>query len=327
MSGKWTQHIKKIPNKSRKAAAAASYVLYKCIDQPLSLCNELFVSHVESAALYGAEIWGVNNIECLNSVQSGFYKRVLWASKSASHYGLLRETGSVDIKCKAQQRAILYWLKCAKDLTSPLVATCYREQIYNGHLWVNTPWALKIKEILDNILLPDLWVGDGINDRGVYKNVKSHFFAYHKKQLRTKCQLMKSLQAIPLVDADAPPPYMTLCSKEARSGLLWLWLGVWVSHKHVILDNGVRSVKCPLCLSSESARHILADCPNTQKYRIKFHVNTYDFDFQIFRNCNDVKLLENLGLYLNTVRRVRGEAIQKIRGEAIDDTLDCVCNL
>lgn len=38
MSGKWTAHINKAVVKAKKSAAAASSILYKCIDPPLKLC-------------------------------------------------------------------------------------------------------------------------------------------------------------------------------------------------------------------------------------------------------------------------------------------------
>ena len=86
MSGKWTQHIKKSQIKGRKAAAAASCILYKCLDPPIDLCHKLYVSHVESAALYGAEIWGVNNIEIMSSPERHQRKGVDLAQRARNRH-------------------------------------------------------------------------------------------------------------------------------------------------------------------------------------------------------------------------------------------------
>ena len=324
MSGKWTQHIKKSQIKGRKAAAAASCILYKCLDPPIDLCHKLYVSHVESAALYGAEIWGVNNIDIRSSVQSGFYKRVLGLAKSASHYGILRETGTVDIKCKAQLRAVLFWLKCAKDLTSPLVAMCYREQLHTGNVWVIQPWALKIKEILNRISLSDLWVGTGLNESSVIKLVKSHMVKYSYKTTLTKCTEMTSLKLLP-ADTMAPPKYMQLCNRDARSGLLWFWLGLWLTYKHSVLRSGKSVTICPLCQQIETEYH-LVNCPKTQKFRTKYKfIGTHALDLRNLRNCGDSRTLENAGFYFNVVRKMRNDALQKLKGKIIEEQNNCIC--
>jgi hypothetical protein len=118
-------------------------------------------------ALYGAEIWGVNKNLPISSFQASFYKRIFGIARSTTTCAILRETGSIDIITKARRRSLMYRLKCAKDLAPPLVVHCYRKQLKIGLAWVVTPWLIKVKDILHETGMSNLWEGQDINDKNV----------------------------------------------------------------------------------------------------------------------------------------------------------------
>jgi hypothetical protein len=72
-------------------------------------------SHVESVALYGAEVWGIEKVDKLTSVQSSLYKRILGLGRSTSHYGILRETGAIDKK-KLENAALVNLVTVSRQL-------------------------------------------------------------------------------------------------------------------------------------------------------------------------------------------------------------------
>jgi exonuclease III len=312
MSGKWTQHINKAILKAKKAAGAASSILYKCIEPPLKLCNQLYVSHVESVALYGAEIWGVENVDKTVTVQSSFYKRILCLARSTSHYGILRESGNIDIRIKAQNRSLMYWLRCAKDLAPPLVARCYREQIHQGVTWVHKPWALKIKDLLQHLSLESLWQGEGLNSTSVYTKLQTELFLRNQAYIINQCNTMSSLRTI-RTDVWGVPFFMTECNRNTRSNLLWFWLGGFITNKFVKIINDTKVATCPLCMKEETACHILLQCHVTSIHRIDIFHKINKVDLCTLRASHDISLLNALGKYISVVRAMRSEALANLR--------------
>jgi hypothetical protein len=316
MSGKWTAHINKAVVKAKKAGAAASSILFKCIDPPLQLCNQLYSSHVESVALYGADIWGLDRTDALNSVQSSFYKRVLGLARSVAHCGILRETGVIDIKSAAQCRALMYWLRCAKDLAPPLVACCYREQLRQGNTWVQRPWVMKVKDFLSQMSLAPLWHGEGLNEANIYSRLKSELYTRTITRTIFECSAMKSL-ILSQTNKWGVPPYMTLCNREQRSSLMWFWLGGFLTNKHTLYRNGTRFISCPLCKEKETARHILLECSATLTLRNAIEHSLRQFSVNQLRCTDDASFLKLFGTYMSKVRCDRNEALDKIRSQRV----------
>jgi hypothetical protein len=328
MSGIWNQHIKKCTVKAKKAVQAASSVLYKCIDPPFSLCKRLYESNVESVALYGAEIWGVNNNIPILTVQSSFYKRVLGVAKSTATCGLLKETGSVDIITKARRRALMYWLKCAKDLAPPLVAHCYREQLQIGLAWIVKPWLMKIKELMLSLGLSALWEGHGLNDPHVYGKITSVLYAKNMGEILRECDMKSSLR---LLNSKkwGTPFYVSHCNRDTRSGLLWFWLGGIFVYKHMASVNGVSIQTCPLCFDEETVSHVLFHCKKTQKLRQNMSLpQELQCDISKIYNCDNICMLNQLGRYFNKVRTMRSAALQKLadsREKGTTPAAPCKC--
>jgi hypothetical protein len=310
MSGKWTQHIKLASVKSKRALFSTSKAIYKFIEPTFEINNKLYLSTVETVALYAAEVWGVENTDLLSSTQAGYWKRTLGIASSTAHCGILKETGSVNISSKTQIRALMYWLKCAKDLAPPLVSLCYREQLQKGLAWVMVPWVYKIKNILDRNSLEKLWVGEGINNAKIYEQVKLKLCDASKLQVVDKCKEKKSLNLIKN-DPPDPPKYISISSRDPRSGILWLRLGGWIIHKVSIKLLGGTMQICPLCLRTETYEHILFECIKTNDYRIQYEIIQNREKIETLYKLDDKNVLDSLGLFLNKVRAARATAMQK----------------
>jgi hypothetical protein len=251
-------------------------------------------------------------MDALCSVQAGFYKRTLGIAKSVSTDGILWETGSIDIRDKALTRTLMYCMRCAKDLSPPLVALCYREQLLQGITWVHKPWVLHIRDILMRYNCENLWVGEGLNSRTVYTSIKRKIEIASRTTLLQRCALKKSLQCCNN-ESGAIPKYMELCAREQRSGILWYRLGGWLIYKWKKDINGTSQVVCPLCDRVETAMHILAECSSTAKHRIGLDNEVLkNIKHGSFASLDDPVQLHKIGTYLNTVRTLRNKALQKV---------------
>jgi len=258
--------------------------------------------------LYGAEIWGVEKRETLISAQALFWKRILGVNRNAAHCGVLQEVGSTDIRSMACIRALMYWLRCAKDLAPPLVATCYREQLFLGMTWGNIPWAMKIKNVLDILNFSNLWEGENLNDKNVYSNVSDAIKNRAHEITLMSCQEKKSLKLCRRSEWGASP-YVAGCSRQARSGILWFVLGGWLTHKKCVKDaEGVTQSVCVLCGGRETSLHILYTCPATAKLRVQARLPP-DMAPEEVHEVTDTALLERVGKFLCEVRTRRSEVL------------------
>lgn len=319
MTGNWCKHIQQAQIKARKAAFAATTSLFKTFDPPFSLCNTFYTTVVEPTALYGAEVWGVEKREALVGAQSLFWKRIFGISRNAAHCGVLQEIGSTDIRSMACIRSFMYWLRCAKDLAPPLVAACYREQILHGMSWEIIPWALKVKNALQVLGMEEFWYGEGINHPSIYSIIKNKVKEHaHRINLLT-CHEKKSLRLC-RKESWGTSPYINLCSRQDRSGILWFVLGGWLTYKkHMVDDLGSKYAECVLCGERETSMHILHSCQATARQRARARIPP-DMSPDTLHEVTDPAILASVGKFLCHVRDCRS----KLLGQSGQDKVDAV---
>ena len=73
--------------------------------------SKLFDVKVSPMLLYGAEIWGVQQYECIERVQYYLCKGFMNLNLKASNYTVLGECGRYPLYIETTKRSIKYWLK------------------------------------------------------------------------------------------------------------------------------------------------------------------------------------------------------------------------
>jgi len=76
---------------------------------PIDCQLELIDSMIEPILLYGAEIWGYENITLLENFQLSCLKNVLKVRQNTPNYMVFGETGKIPISVKIKTRMIKYW--------------------------------------------------------------------------------------------------------------------------------------------------------------------------------------------------------------------------
>ena len=147
-------------NLKDKATSAMYEVLRKGRIHNLSIkCHvDLFDLLVKPILLYGCEIWGYENLDILERVQTKFFKLLLHLKPSTQNDFIYGELGLYPLEIDIKTRIISYWTKLITGKESKLAAVMFR---YLFKLAQETTFRSrsldKMKSILDNCGFSYLW--------------------------------------------------------------------------------------------------------------------------------------------------------------------------
>ncbi len=245
---------------------------------PLKVCHTMFKSLVLPAMNYGAEIWGVDRIDRLESIETDYYKLILGVSRFAANAGVLREVGSVGIWKDLKMKDIKFWIRLASEESDTLIRRCFR-----AHLQENDQryWAYKVKRVLERAGLGDV-SPEMIENRGTreIEQLISDRLSDIKRQdilaaSAEKCSLVVQTHTSPVWGCES---YVHTLKRDARGGYAWFRVGGWVQRRMKDSnDNGI----CVLCADREDWIHILLNCCATETWRGKWMgMGNYCFQFR-----------------------------------------------
>ena len=159
-SGQWTQQIEGAKKLTKMAAGRVKRFLYKFSNIPLSLAMHLVDSLVVSSLMYGAEIWGIDCGDKINSVMRQLYKSILRVPQSAPGSATELILGRSSAGRLARERAIRYWLNLLDTHDDRLVKKCYLQQRANVERNQEC-WALSVKKELYRMGFGYVWENGG----------------------------------------------------------------------------------------------------------------------------------------------------------------------
>ena len=111
-------------------AIKAMHLLYKRIHNlnlPLDLQLHLFDHTILPIALFGCELWGVENIKLIENLQNEFLRRITNSKKSTPIYMLYAEFGRMLVEVTVKSRMIGYWLSLINGKETKL-STLYKKK-------------------------------------------------------------------------------------------------------------------------------------------------------------------------------------------------------
>ena len=132
---------------------------------PIDIVCELYERCVVPILLYGCEIWGFENLHCLEIFHRNFLRRVLKSFNFSPNCMLYGETNTTDISTKVDIRMGNFWLrtKFSPKLKISVVMCAFLSSLYDGHPEPSLRWPAKIKEILSSADLHYMWDDPSIN--------------------------------------------------------------------------------------------------------------------------------------------------------------------
>ena len=123
----------------------------KLLDQaiPIDLQLKLFDSLVEPILLYGAEVWGFENILLLERLHLQFCKKILQVRASTPNYMVCGELGRLPLSIKVKMRMVSYWCRLIRN-ENKISTHLYKLMYYLHNNGIcNFKWLSCVKGIFD----------------------------------------------------------------------------------------------------------------------------------------------------------------------------------
>ena len=313
MNGKWSKHIEYAKLKSRKALGEIKMRLSIIPEIPVALAEKLYYSTVQATMSYGAEVWGLENIDHLRGIQTDFYKGLLGVARGTSNCGTLREVGCTSDVIECKMRAIKYWLNIVRRSDpNSLPFICLADQLDRPD---DSTWAGKIQGALEAIGMRWVWSLGRDNTQGIWRSIREVMRDNERKETAAACREMQSLciqnQTYTSWQRES---YLNWCNVTQRSGLAWFRLGSWLQFR--IKDNEGINV-CPLCNDFEDYQHILFKCTYTklQRKRCSYldkidNIDNNEIIVNMFQQRPEI--VANIGDFLSEIRVIRTNRIYTI---------------
>ena len=129
---------------------------------PVDCQVELFEKIIEPTLLYGCELWGMENTECIEQFRLKSYKQILQVRNSTPSYIVYGELGKLPLKCSIKIRMIKFW---SRIIMGKVEKTSY--QLLNIMLKddCNYKWINYVRNILDETGNTYIWVNQQLDKR------------------------------------------------------------------------------------------------------------------------------------------------------------------
>ena len=149
---------------------------------PIDISLDMFEKMVIPCALYGAELWGFNNLINLERLQLKYIKYLLKLKKSTPTLLVFGETGMLPIEYYVKCRVVGFWVHLVstkqEKISSKLFHICYT--LYMSGLLV-CPWLEYVKKILEDCGMNFVFYQHQILEK---KWLKNSFLPSIKKTLK-----------------------------------------------------------------------------------------------------------------------------------------------
>ena len=292
-----------------ESATKAMYCLLKKarnVNLPLDCLFDAFDVMVAPILLYGAEIWGYENLDIIEKIHLKFLNLASGLKNSTPTFMLYGEFGREPLTLKIHKRLISYWHNIASDNTlwkpSQLIYNCVTHIPDNISTF---PWLRSVKNILDNCGLSYVFLNPSVCStpwlismvENIYKaqflqtwrsNVNSSPKGLYYKYIKSYPKLEKYL----LLQKSIYYPILKLITTNHK---LPIETGRW-------LNIPREDRKCPLCNSNTLGDefHYLFKCKVFCETRQQFLNEKYLYS----PNMSTLKYL----LSSNSIRDLKGLA-------------------
>ena len=144
----WKEHVSEM---SKRGKAAVGAVLRNDLvkkSKSLKMFKQIFDSKIKPAIHYGAEVWGLEAVKNLESVQFRNYKRLFGLHQTTLNQLIKGDFGIFSLKLHRLYQVFKFWL-----ILTQLPEDRLAKQAYNGLLRINrkTTWTQQIKKSLEKL--------------------------------------------------------------------------------------------------------------------------------------------------------------------------------
>ena len=274
---------------------------------PLDCQIEITNKTIEPILLYGAEVWGYENIGLIEKFQLKYLKSFLQIRQSTPNYMVYGETGKLPIEISIKTRMINYWKNLVTGNTDKISFQIYRAMLYdseiNGNL--NYKWINKIKQILVETGNNNVWMEQFLDEKK-YNSIKR---TLHDQEIQRLNSLTK--------ESNKGRSYASLNTSwgilpkiyEINHDNLFPLIKYRTSNHKLPVETGryndipFHERSCPTCRDKIGDEyHFMLECQRFKKER-KIYINNYFikkpsmFKFVKLMNSNDSEQLNKVGKF------------------------------
>lgn len=275
---------------------------------PINIMLELFEKLVSPILMYGAEIWGYKQMNCIERIQTRFCKHILGLSKTACDAAALGECGKKRLKVLYFSKCIKYWLKLCCLPDNRLNKRCYG-MLKNYDEAGRVTWATHIKMLLSRYGFGFVWEEQGVGDIDAFMYIFKERVSDCSDQEwsseindMSKTNLLSCIKNVPSQEVYTK----VLKFKHLRASLAKLRCG---NHQLMIEKGRYNNIprnerKCILCNSNEveSEEHFVMYCNQFKDLRLRYidkHlVSKNRFGFEKLLSTKNVSCLVDLSTFL-----------------------------
>ncbi|MFO7744505.1 MAG: reverse transcriptase family protein, partial [Psychroflexus sp.] len=155
-NGKWTQHISATTTKGKNALFGIYRSNVTTGISDLSLHKHIFITKVLPILHYGAEIWGYQTAQGLETLQLQYYKHAYGLHKTTHSLVLKGDLGIYSLKIRRKIQMIKFWLKILNLPKERLISAAYKDLLTQKS---KTTWTAQIRKILQETGFSNAWNG------------------------------------------------------------------------------------------------------------------------------------------------------------------------
>ena len=311
--GRYTSSIKDNVNKARKAFFAQMRHV-KENKLPLSTHIELFLKAVDPILLFGAEIWGFENLASLEIFRIRCLKTILHLKTSTPDYMIYGELGILPLEHDVKIRMINYWSKLLNEKGEKLSAILYRiAKMKETMGQCNSRWNQFIGKILGEAGFGYLWLMTNPEKEIIRRKneIKQRISCIYLQNLKAEgaSPSVKKAQYIWLKDDWTQEKYLEKLDYPIVAYLLKFRTD---NHKLPVEIGRYQNIEfknrlCPKCEKDVGDKyHYLFSCPAFNSERLslipqKYRVNHNMYKYKTLLGNANTKVLKNLGKFIKHV--------------------------
>ena len=157
----WSPHAKYASVQARKVLLAIMKNLKVLGDLSLTSFFRIFDVKISPILLYGAEIWGFKDYDCIEKVQLLACKKLLGVKMNTPNAMVYGECGRFPIIISQQVRIITYWIRLLSMPPHRLPRKCYDVMLL-FHKEGKQNWASNVKHLLFSTGFNHIWLDQKI---------------------------------------------------------------------------------------------------------------------------------------------------------------------
>ena len=292
----WTHCQKTLSSQAKKGLYLLRKYSTACNGLPISVQFEMFDKMIAPILLYGAEVWGFNEAEHIEKVQTDYCKQTLGVPSQTTNIAVRAETGRLPMFIHYYKRCVKYWTKLLRMPSTRYPKACYNI-LYSLDQQGRSTWATSVKQLLYKYGFEQIWETQEVDNVNLFlkeftERVKHQYVENWQQEILQSGKL--SLYRMLNVQCDTLQPYLNyLDLKLYRSGLAKLRCSAHELRIEKGRHRGELTAErvCELCLKSENV-HILEDeyhhvmlCPSFNSLRTEYLAEaTVDRTYENFLN-------------------------------------------